>query len=165
VCINLELQFASRPLIVISFDCIRVGVDGVGIEKPSTSHVVSPDPIRGKHLKTIIRFQSHSHHLQTYHKNFGWNEWSQKKLIVIKVKLPTTRKGYCNRKWIHKVISALCIFSTEPWQPSNYSKWLRLNNRRIWVGVLVGTRISLSRPALGTSHDPINWVPSLFPWG
>lgn len=54
VCINLELQFAGRPLIVVSFDCIRVGVDGVGIEKPSTSRVGSPDPIRGKRRKAII---------------------------------------------------------------------------------------------------------------
>jgi hypothetical protein len=54
VCINLELQFASRPLIVVSFDCVRVGIDGVGIEKPSTSRVVSPDPVRHKHTRKTI---------------------------------------------------------------------------------------------------------------
>ena len=51
VCINLELQFASRPLIVVSFDCVRVGVDGVGVEKPSASRVVSPDPVIYKHTR------------------------------------------------------------------------------------------------------------------
>lgn len=54
VCINLELQFANRPLIVVSFDCVRVGIDGVGIEKPSATRVVIPDPVRYKHTGKII---------------------------------------------------------------------------------------------------------------
>lgn len=54
VCINLELQFASRPLIVVSFDCVRVGIDGVGIEKPSATRVASPDPVRHKHTGKIV---------------------------------------------------------------------------------------------------------------
>jgi len=54
VCTNLELQYASVPLIVVSFDCIRVGVDGVGTEKPPVSDVASPDPGRTKHRRIII---------------------------------------------------------------------------------------------------------------
>ncbi|XP_069688532.1 uncharacterized protein [Periplaneta americana] len=46
VCVNMELQFAGRPLVVISFDCVRVGADGVSIEKPTVAHVSSPDPVR-----------------------------------------------------------------------------------------------------------------------
>ncbi|KDR09871.1 hypothetical protein L798_15567 [Zootermopsis nevadensis] len=73
VCINLELQFANRPLIVVSFDCVRVGVDGVGIEKPSTSRVMSPDPVRGKHVRTIS-FTPETLHSSAYTTiNSDWN--------------------------------------------------------------------------------------------
>jgi hypothetical protein len=96
VCINLELQFASRPLIVVSFDCIRVGVDGVGIEKPSTTRVVSPDPVRGKHVKTIVgltpEILSSSAHI-SLRVPTGMSD-HKKPPILASVELPIIQKPY-----------------------------------------------------------------------
>ena len=45
-CANLELQFAGRPLIVVSFDCVRISSSGIGVEKPpSVGLVRGPDPV------------------------------------------------------------------------------------------------------------------------
>lgn len=74
VCINLELQFASRPLIVVSFDCVRVGVDGVGIEKPSATRVVIPDPVRYKHSGKIIGLTPDTLSAAYITMNSDWNE-------------------------------------------------------------------------------------------
>jgi len=74
VCINLELQFASRPLIVVSFDCVRVGIGGVGIEKPSATRVVMPDPVRYKHTGKIISLTPDTLSAAYITMNSDWNE-------------------------------------------------------------------------------------------
>lgn len=85
VCINLELQFASRPLIVVSFDCVRVGIDGVGIEKPSATRVVIPDPVRYKHTGKIISLIPDTLSAAYINMNSDWNEWSQESVTVAKL--------------------------------------------------------------------------------
>ncbi|KAJ9588609.1 hypothetical protein L9F63_028089, partial [Diploptera punctata] len=62
-CANLELQFAGRPLIVVSFDCIRIDSSGIGLERPPppASLVKGPDPIYIL-LKSNVKT---SHHLVT----------------------------------------------------------------------------------------------------
>ena len=44
LCVDFEARFANRPVVVLHFDCLRVGADGFTLLKPEDEGGLKPTP-------------------------------------------------------------------------------------------------------------------------